>query len=335
MQDIGSRYPTCKLVSSTKAEKVIPALKEIYNEYGSPEVQISDNGPPFNSKAMEEFAIKNNKKLQKIAPLHPSSNPAECFMRPLGKTMKIAHMNRDSEKEALDLLLRNYRDTPHSATGISPAAMLFRDDKYTDFPRKPVTDNDIIKARIKDTELKAERTEKINSSKYKKHDQVCVGDIVLIRNYNKKRKFDPLFLTQTYSVIETSDHYVTVRNNKDNNVLKRHRDDIKLISEKHNDEISNNDICQNLKNRHLYNQYIENCDHFDRHNEIVHNNEYDSIFPFQGSNTIHPGENETAHKSSDNNTNIMDNLDDDELRRPQRTRKQNPRYYNNDILTDF
>ena len=47
VQDLGSRYPAAKLVSSTKADKVIPALGEIYNEYGYPETQISDNGPPL------------------------------------------------------------------------------------------------------------------------------------------------------------------------------------------------------------------------------------------------------------------------------------------------
>ena len=68
LQDLGSRYPAAKLVSSAKAEKVIPALKEIYSYYGNPEIQISDNGPPFSSKKMGAFANENNIKLQKIVP---------------------------------------------------------------------------------------------------------------------------------------------------------------------------------------------------------------------------------------------------------------------------
>ena len=80
VQDLGSRYPAAKLVSSTKAEEVIPALKEIYNYYGSPEIQLSDNGAPSISKQMGAFANEDNIKLQKIAPQHPLSNPAENFM---------------------------------------------------------------------------------------------------------------------------------------------------------------------------------------------------------------------------------------------------------------
>ena len=54
--------------------------------------------PPFNSKQMGAFANEINIELQKIAPHHPSSNPAETFMRTLGKAMKIAHMNKNLEK---------------------------------------------------------------------------------------------------------------------------------------------------------------------------------------------------------------------------------------------
>ena len=68
LQDLGSRYPAAKLVSSTKAEKVIPALKEIYSYYGNLEIQISDNGPLFSSKKMGAFANENNIKLKKIDP---------------------------------------------------------------------------------------------------------------------------------------------------------------------------------------------------------------------------------------------------------------------------
>ena len=58
VQDLASRYPAAKLVSSTSADKVLPILSEIYDNLGNPQKQISDNGPPFNSKAMDIFAEK-------------------------------------------------------------------------------------------------------------------------------------------------------------------------------------------------------------------------------------------------------------------------------------
>ena len=88
--DLGSRYPAAKLVKSTKADAVIPVLEEIYDTYGNPDVQINDNGPPFSSNKMKKFALERDITLRNIPPLHPSSNPAETFMKTIGKGMKIA-----------------------------------------------------------------------------------------------------------------------------------------------------------------------------------------------------------------------------------------------------
>ena len=116
---------------------------------------------------MGAFANESNIELQKIAPQRPSSNPAETFMWPLGQAMKIAHMNKNSEKETLNQLLNNYGDTPHTATGLPPAAMLFRDGKWTVFPRKIVTYSDVSLARERDKRMTQERTGKINTSSIK------------------------------------------------------------------------------------------------------------------------------------------------------------------------
>ena len=84
-------------------------------------------------------------------------------MCPLGKTMKIAHLHHQPEKKA-----QNYRDTPHPATDVSPAAMVFRDDKKT-FQENQSQKKSIkksIKVRSRDGRLKQQRTEQINCSKY-------------------------------------------------------------------------------------------------------------------------------------------------------------------------
>ena len=59
-------------------------------------------------------------------------------------------MNKSSEKETLDQLLNNCRDTPHPATGLPLAAMLS--------PRKLVTDIDVSLASEKDKRMKQEKT---------------------------------------------------------------------------------------------------------------------------------------------------------------------------------
>ena len=121
VQDIGTRYPAAKLVASTKADKVIPAITEIFDEYGNPDVQISDNGPPFKSERMRSFTSNRGIEQRFSAPYFPSQNPAETFMKTLGKAMKVANSRGESEAETLSKTLTNYRQTPTCNMGIPPA----------------------------------------------------------------------------------------------------------------------------------------------------------------------------------------------------------------------
>ena len=232
VQDMSSRFPAAKLVSSTSANKVLPALAEIYDAYGNPDTQLSDNGPPFNSASMEKFAEERNIKLEKIPPLHPSANPVETFMRPLGKTMKIANHKRNDEKGALQSLLRNYRDTPHPATGVPPAAMMFRDSMTGVFPRKVINEDNVQEAKRLDEYQKSQRETDVNSSKYKKHDVISLGDQVLVRNYTKTRKFHPIFSPEQYIVTNIADYgrKLQIERVSDGKTLVRHPDDLKTFT---------------------------------------------------------------------------------------------------------
>ena len=106
VQDLASQYPDAKILSFTKASKVIPALADIYDAYGNPQTQLSDNGPPFNSAAMKQFTENRVINQKNIPPLHPSSNPVKAFMKPMAKTMKIARQNKVPEREAQPCYLK-------------------------------------------------------------------------------------------------------------------------------------------------------------------------------------------------------------------------------------
>ena len=75
---------------------------------------------------MELFAQKINIELKRTPPLNPQANPADTFMKTLGKTMKIAHQDKVSKKETLTTLLQNARETPQQATTLTLGSMMFR-----------------------------------------------------------------------------------------------------------------------------------------------------------------------------------------------------------------
>ena len=232
-QDLGSRYPAAKLVASPKAEKVTPALEEIYDEYGYPETQISDNGPPFSSGKMKEFNERHGTTARFSTPHFPSQNPVETFMKTIGKTMKIDRHTNRSESKALREALKTYRQTPHPATGIPPANMMFRDGLNHNFPQKGSTDEDVKNARELDTRKKMERQEMINSSKYRIESNVYPGDLVLVRDWTRRSKFDPIFLPTPFIVIELNQEMknVLLQDLNSSKTLLRHLDDVKKYSQ--------------------------------------------------------------------------------------------------------
>ena len=259
VQDLATRYPAAKIVRSTAANSVLPALSEIYNNLGNPDKQLSDNGPPFNSQDMLAFATKRRIKLQKITPGHPSANPVETFMRPLGKAMKIAKHEHASEKEALESLLENYRNTPHPATNVSPGSMLFRNPPKSCFPRFPVDEATVRKAKKRDVEMKKLRESRVNASKYRQRSSFCVGDHVILRNFKKQKKFDPMFL-QTGVIQEVGDDGRRLIVKSGDTIFHRHPDDVKLLIIDKQDTIPDS----NLTNPAIPN---EPCTHYADDNE--------------------------------------------------------------------
>jgi hypothetical protein len=245
--DLLSRFPAAKLVSSTKAEKVIPALENIYDTYGNPQTQISDNGPPFNSVKMKNFTDGRNITMQPVPPRHPNANPSETFMRPLGKTLKIGHRNHQSEAQNVQEVLNSYRQTPHPSTGIPPADMMFRDGLRSTFPRRTVTDDLVAQSRQRDLKLKMKNEEEVNSSKYRQASSFRVGDRVLVRNYKKSSKFDPLFLPEPFvvTVIDGNSNKITIQ--AKGQILDRHPDDIKLFHGVYNDSCADEETSNNFQ----------------------------------------------------------------------------------------
>ncbi|XP_046748864.1 uncharacterized protein K02A2.6-like [Diprion similis] len=58
----------------TVSKKVIEELRRIFATFGTPEMLVSDNGTPFKSAEMAEFAKRNGIEQIFVAPYHPAAN---------------------------------------------------------------------------------------------------------------------------------------------------------------------------------------------------------------------------------------------------------------------
>ena len=151
-------------------------------------------------------------------------------MKPLGKTMKVAHYNLQDKQAALNELLTNYRATPHSSTGIAPGDMLFRDGYKADYPHVSDTTEVQVRDAIKrDQEQREKRCEVKNQSKYRQEQPLSAGDTVITRNNSRSTKFEPIFDPNPCTV-ETTEPGGAICLTAEGSMRRRHIDDIKPTS---------------------------------------------------------------------------------------------------------
>ena len=246
---------------------------------------------------MVDFTSKRNIEQVKIPPGHPSANNVETVMKPLGKAVKIGHLQNKDENETLNSFLINYRDTPHLSTGVAPAHMLFRDGYRSSLPHQSISDKIVSSARETDINIKTNRKLDYNSMQNVKNCNFKIGDEVLVRNYQKTSKYDPLYLPKKFVIsdIVAKGNIIIVKDLNSSFYLKRHPNDLKHVNqnitfnEKQKDSETEN--CENELWKNAFDYLSQNIDYSD-----------ESVYPQV------------------------------QLRRSQRIRKPNPKYFNSDYV---
>ena len=207
-----SRFPEVEIVTSTSAESVIPKLHRILCTHGIPEEIKSDNGPPFNGEEIKNYAKRQGFRHRLIEPEHPESNGlAENFMRMLTKVAHTAYTAKQDPRRAVNNYLLNYRATPHSTTGETPAEILFGRKIITKVPimapRCQTKIHQSVKQRDQTSKRKAKQL--YDKRKHSREHRLKVGDKVLLkqRKSTTQTPYDP----QPFTVIAHKGSMVTAR----------------------------------------------------------------------------------------------------------------------------
>ena len=125
VNDDYSRFPVVNIVRSTSPRSSVPVY-EIFSEFGIPKKVRSDNGSPFNSKEFRDFAAFLGFENKTVTPYYPQANGmVEKFNTMLGNIIKSSKALGKNWKQEMQRFLQNYRSTPHTTTGKSPAHVLF------------------------------------------------------------------------------------------------------------------------------------------------------------------------------------------------------------------
>ena len=113
-------------MKQTKSLDTIEILRSLFARYGLPLQLVTDNGPQFISEEFKTFLKLNQVKHTLCPPYHPASNGlaekyVQTFKRMFGKMEPQVSLQHRVAK-----VLFNYRNVPHSTTGISPAELFLK-----------------------------------------------------------------------------------------------------------------------------------------------------------------------------------------------------------------
>jgi hypothetical protein len=108
---------------SITADKLIAKLKPVFAHFVLPNTVLTDNGPAFKDKGINNF-------LESLDIYHHFSTPhwaqangaVECQNKNLMKCLRIAAADWWDE---IVTYLASYRVTPHSITGVPPAELFY------------------------------------------------------------------------------------------------------------------------------------------------------------------------------------------------------------------
>lgn len=170
--DAFSKWPFVFSVKDMTTKTTILKCKEIFTDFGFPEMMVMDNGRNFRSSEFLRFLETCGVTPKFTAPYHPSTNgQAERLVQTVKNSLrKIFSEPKNREltlSEALRAFLLQYRITPHCTTGIAPAERMFNRKM-----RSPFNINWTDKSNI---------VTNVNSNKNVR--DFAIGDMVRCRNY--------------------------------------------------------------------------------------------------------------------------------------------------------
>jgi hypothetical protein len=206
MIDRYTRWPEAKIMGKAPtAGMTMKAMTDIFTNKGVPELCQSDNGPPFQSQEMADFARDQGYEHKHVTPEWPRANGmVERFNRTMKEAVQAAHLEGKGTREAAKEFLGVYRATPHSATNISPyAAMHGGRNMKTTLPM--ITPE----GRTVDQEKEKKYKAKMANARGGEEHNLRIGDKVLMKQ-KKQDKLTPRYKPVELTVTGTNGSSVTV-----------------------------------------------------------------------------------------------------------------------------
>jgi hypothetical protein len=182
MVDRYSGFVTSDLLHKTTSSAIINKLSQWFNLLGWPQSIRTDGGPQFRTE-FDSFCSSKKIHHELTSPHNPQANGlAESAV----KNAKHLLIKCKQEKEDYQNALASFRNLPRQ-DGFSPAQLLFGRRQAINLPLAEVHQQALTPTQKKTAEnarlQSAEKAKQHFNSSAKKHDQLNVGDTVLIKHH--------------------------------------------------------------------------------------------------------------------------------------------------------
>ena len=201
-------------------------MEGIFQTHGIPDKVCSDNGPPFSSKEFEGFLDYLGIVHLKGIPFWPQSNgEVERCNKTLLNIIRIATLEGKDRKRALQNFLFQYRTTPHTVTGLSPAELLMGRRLNDKLPKVRIPSERIAEAhwqqllRERDARGKLRQKEYTDSKRSAQYSDIVKGHHILL-NKSRNNKLSPNFEPVPYKVVEKKGNAVLIEDQEGNTKLR-------------------------------------------------------------------------------------------------------------------
>lgn len=119
--DLHSRWPEVALCGDATAGTIVKFLTSVFTRESAPEELVSDNGPAFRSAELGAFLRTQGVKQVFSSPYSPQTcGLVERFNRTVKGAIQSARLAGEPRATFVRDFLREYRATPHPATGETP-----------------------------------------------------------------------------------------------------------------------------------------------------------------------------------------------------------------------
>ena len=211
--DAHSKWIDCHIGTAATSEATTERLRATFATHGLPDMVVSDNATCFSSGHFKEFCEGNGIVHVTSAPYHAASNGlAERAVQTVKDVLK--KVSEESLQTKMSRFLFNYRITPQTTTGLSPAELLMK--------RKLKTRLDLLHPDLQGKVQKKQMKMKENHDVQAKSHSFQVGQPVFAKNFSAGSKWIPAIISETTGPVS---YKVTLQ---DGQLVRRHVDQVRI-----------------------------------------------------------------------------------------------------------